>query len=205
MANQHHPPRLANRLLQALLPAGQQEAVLGDLDEIYYHRLAEAGSRAARWSYWVETLRSAPILALRKLRTPNSWLVFTTGQVLVQPGWRSGLFSLLLLMPFLIHGIPFWIARNLHSAIGYDLVLKPLIYEYDLGHIVLRLWPNVTGIALAALLNLLGLISITIRSKGDHRKADMRFYFHLQPLAILAFVLVLAIPWFRYMIFINTQ
>jgi len=53
------PPRLARRLLRALLPAEWREFVVGDLDEGFAsYVLAQRGARgAARW-YWAQALRT---------------------------------------------------------------------------------------------------------------------------------------------------
>jgi putative ABC transport system permease protein len=56
------PPRLARWLVSVALPAGnQRDAILGDLDEEYRLRAAQASIRAAAWWYW----RAATSVAIR--------------------------------------------------------------------------------------------------------------------------------------------
>ncbi|HEU4629929.1 MAG TPA: ADOP family duplicated permease [Gemmatimonadaceae bacterium] len=50
------PPRLAVRLLQALLPAADGEALVGDLLEEFHHRADGGGAAAARRWLWRESL-----------------------------------------------------------------------------------------------------------------------------------------------------
>jgi hypothetical protein len=47
---------LARRLLESLLPEGQREALLGDLDEEYAAQLPDLGPRRAEWRYCREAL-----------------------------------------------------------------------------------------------------------------------------------------------------
>lgn len=51
------PPRVALRLLDALLPADAREAVIGDLTESWEHDVAD-GRRFARLRFWRETIQA---------------------------------------------------------------------------------------------------------------------------------------------------
>jgi putative ABC transport system permease protein len=53
-----HPPRTAERLLQALLDDRSRDAVLGDLHEGYLAARQQRGAAAAAWWYWLHALRS---------------------------------------------------------------------------------------------------------------------------------------------------
>ena len=61
------PPRLATRMLEALLPEESREAVIGDLTESYEQRVDRGPVRAA-WRYWREAC--VALLALQIL--PNA-------------------------------------------------------------------------------------------------------------------------------------
>ncbi|HVE79211.1 MAG TPA: ABC transporter permease, partial [Gemmatimonadaceae bacterium] len=65
-----HPPRLALRLLEALLPESDREPFVGDLvEEFHEARLPALGaSRARRW-FWCET--AVALAALRPVRPPT--------------------------------------------------------------------------------------------------------------------------------------
>ncbi|NIP60611.1 MAG: hypothetical protein GWM92_05255, partial [Gemmatimonadetes bacterium] len=67
---ERRPPRVAEAILAACLPGGgYRESVLGDLEEGYRRRAAEAGGgrwRAAAW-YWTNALRIGAGYAVRRL------------------------------------------------------------------------------------------------------------------------------------------
>ena len=59
------PPRVARRLLRALLPADEHDYVVGDIDEEYHSvRLPLLGQRSARRWYWGQALRS--VISVRR-------------------------------------------------------------------------------------------------------------------------------------------
>ncbi|HEX6630490.1 MAG TPA: ABC transporter permease, partial [Gemmatimonadaceae bacterium] len=60
------PPRLALRLLQALLPAGEREALVGDLLEEFHHRAGGPRAAAAHRWFWRESL--VALLTVRRGR-----------------------------------------------------------------------------------------------------------------------------------------
>lgn len=70
------PPRLARRLLHALLPALDRDVIVADLDEEFSRAIAPRRSRAGAWLwYWRQVMSSLPGAARLRARFP--WSDFT--------------------------------------------------------------------------------------------------------------------------------
>jgi hypothetical protein len=63
------PPPIAAWLLERLLPAPALEYALGDLAEEYVLRVHSGSTRVARYWYWMQILRSLPVLFANALRS----------------------------------------------------------------------------------------------------------------------------------------
>lgn len=63
---QHHPPRLAQRLLLGFLRDDLAEEVSGDLDEKFYSMLEKTSLRKARLNYWFQVIKYIRPFAIRK-------------------------------------------------------------------------------------------------------------------------------------------
>ena len=61
------PPRLAEMVLETLLPSDEHDALIGDLHEEYALRASVSGAAASRW-YWSQVLRSSPSIVWRQCR-----------------------------------------------------------------------------------------------------------------------------------------
>ncbi|MEO8360690.1 MAG: hypothetical protein ABI672_11725, partial [Vicinamibacteria bacterium] len=61
------PPALAALLIRFTAPATDVDVMLGDLEEEFHRRAATHPSEARFW-FWQQALRSAPVNTVRKLR-----------------------------------------------------------------------------------------------------------------------------------------
>ena len=81
------PPRLAQKILIAVLREELLEDVLGDLDEKYYKTLTSESKLKANVNYWIQTLNYLRPFALRRGRAN----IKSTGMFInnVKIGWRQ--------------------------------------------------------------------------------------------------------------------
>lgn len=68
MSRRPGPPRLARRLLRAVLPPDSRGDIQGDLEEVFRRRLGEDGAVRARLWYWREALAMSARFLVESLR-----------------------------------------------------------------------------------------------------------------------------------------
>ena len=179
------PPRLAERLLAAIVIDSLHEAVLGDLAENYLARLSENGPTGAQRWYWIEALRSG--LALFPLKI--------TAQLEDMTMRREHLYALVGLFLLIPAGIlvsggllqSLFGSGRINQAVDFDaLIFNP---AFILG-----------GILIALSLNLLPLLNVHISAQDGILETQVRLRLQAINLVLIGLISLLAAIIFLYLL-----